>query len=292
MRKIRPIGLIADSIDSVIRKFPRPESVMFRGHRLFLDPNDNLGLDFYNDKELNRFEIETAEKFIQKGDTVIDVGANVGFFTLIFARAAGREGKIFAFEPEPHNLSLLKKNIEANNYKNITIVDKAVGEKSEKVKLFLSDFNVGDHRIYDPYEKTARWKNSGVEYDRLSQKGARRQSVETEIVVLDDYFSDYKGPVDFVKIDVQGAEGGVVKGMKGIIRKNPQMKVICEFWPAGMAMFGVPAEEFLFMLQDLRFQFYEIDNKEGLGSLSVLPEYLLEKYTIENNLTGNLLMRR
>ena len=69
---------------------------------------------------------DVVTKEIQPGDTVLDLGANIGYFTLLFAKLVGNNGIVFAFEPEPQNIALLTKNIKINNYKNVTLVPKAV----------------------------------------------------------------------------------------------------------------------------------------------------------------------
>ena len=63
-----------------------------------------------------------------QGNFVIDLGANIGYYTCILAKLVGKDGKVFAFEPDPRNLKLLEKNIKVNEYNNVVIVDKAVSD--------------------------------------------------------------------------------------------------------------------------------------------------------------------
>jgi len=86
----------------------------------------------------------------------------------------------------------LKKNVEINGYKNVELVQRAVSNKTGKIKLYLCEDNTGDHRIYDLHDE--------------------RKSIEIEAIRLDDYFKNYNGAVDFIKMDIQGAEGGQFKG--------------------------------------------------------------------------------
>ena len=88
----------------------------------------------------------TTEKFkevVREGDVVVDLGANMGYFTLLAARLVGKEGKVYAFEPEPINYSLLVKNVELNGYDNVVTVPKAVSHQSGIVRLFRSDEDIG-----------------------------------------------------------------------------------------------------------------------------------------------------
>ena len=66
-----------------------------------------------------------VKRIVRNGDIVVDIGAHIGYYTLIFARLVGPKGKVFAFEPEPNNFNLLIKNIKINGYKNIIPVQKA-----------------------------------------------------------------------------------------------------------------------------------------------------------------------
>lgn len=97
----------------------RPSSVTVRGHLLNLDAEDSLLLSVRGDFE--DFEIELFERCIRSGDTVIDVGAHIGLYSLVAARAAGPGGHVYAFEPLESNRLLLSRNIEANGYTTITV---------------------------------------------------------------------------------------------------------------------------------------------------------------------------
>ena len=77
---------------------------------------------------------------------MIDVGANIGWYTLQCAKLVGSKGQVFAFEPVSENFELLKRNVAENNYKNISCVQKAVSNQVKKVTMELSS-RIGDHRI-------------------------------------------------------------------------------------------------------------------------------------------------
>src|SRR6478736_10439835 len=113
------------------------------------------------------FEIELLKKYIYKNDTVLDIGANIGFYATILSDIVGEKGKIHCFEPDATNFSHLKKATE--KYSNIIINNKAVGLKTERLKIYTSkNLNV-DHRTYKPEE-----------YE---------QEIEIDAVSVDDYVS-------------------------------------------------------------------------------------------------------
>jgi FkbM family methyltransferase len=241
-----------------------------QGHKMFLDSKDSLCLSIYGVYE--PFETELVKKEIKKGDVVLDIGANIGYYTLIFAKLVGGEGKVFAFEPDPTNFTLLKKNVEINGYKNVIMVQKALSNKTGKIKLYLSEDNKGDHRIYD--------------------SGDNRQSIEIESIRLDDCFKNYNGGIDFIKMDIQGAEGGALQGMSNLLNKNKNVKIVTEFWPIGLKGFGIEPEDYLKLLLKHGFKLYHTnEEKKEIEEVTNIFK-LLEIYTPEKGNYTNLLCTR
>jgi len=236
-----------------------------QGHKMHLDPDDTLALSVRGIHE----PIETGiiNREIQKGDIVLDIGANIGYYTLIAARLVGPEGKVFAFEPDPMNFNLLKKNVEMNGYRNVVLVNKAVASKTEKLRLFLSEENKADHRIYDSHDG--------------------RLSIEIDAIRMDDFLADSDGRIDFIKMDIQGAEGGAVQGMPILLEKNRRLKMVTEFWPFGLKQFGVEPSEYIELFVKHGFVLYEIDERRK----SIQPAdiaRILKTCTPENRKFTNL----
>ena len=177
------------------------------GTKMFINQNDHViskQLAFrysYEEEEINFLKTK-----ISPGMTVIDIGANIGYHTLLFSKWVKPYGKIFAFEPDPTNFKLLKKNITANQIKNIVSFKNAVSDKNDKISLFLSEDNSGDHRIND----LLIFKNDNM-----------RKKIGTHSVKLDSVFSKSQ-KIDFIKIDIQGSEIQALNGMQNILknRKN------------------------------------------------------------------------
>lgn len=243
----------------------KPNIAEADGHTMFLDEIDSLKLSIKGVYE--PFETEFAKKEIKKGDVVLDLGANVGYYSLIFAKLVGENGKVFAFEPDPTNFALLKKNVETNGYKNVTLVQKAVSNKTGKIRLYLAEDNKVDQRIYNSHDG--------------------RKSIEIEAIRLDEYFKNYNGKIDFIKMDIQGAEGGAIQGMFNLLKKN-NVKIITEFWPIGLKRFGIDPEEYLKLLIELGFKLYEINEQKKKIEPVNIPK-LLETYTPEKENYTNLL---
>jgi len=204
---------------------------------------------------------EMFKKVVKEGDVVVDLGANIGYYTLLAARLVGRRGKVYAFEPEPTNYSLLLKNIELNGYDNVVATQKAVSDAGGKVRLFVDNEDTGAHSIYQPEEE--------------------KEFVEVEAVTLDDFFKDKDYPINVIKMDVEGAEMAALSGMDKLIRENKNLKMFVEFYLAGIRSAGNSPQEFARrLLDDYNFsitamgdysrnkQYLKIDNVDELIKLS------------------------
>ena len=168
--------------------------ITIHGNKMFLDSTDEAMCPRLSQQKV--WEPDTTklvEKLLKKDDVVLDIGANIGYYTLIFARLAK---EVFAVEPDPYTFKLLKKNVASNNYKNVELFQAAVTNYTGNCKLYLSNKNRSNNRIYDANE------NSRV--------------LTVPTIKLDDYF---KGKIDFIKIDVEGAEGMVMSGALNILQK-------------------------------------------------------------------------
>jgi FkbM family methyltransferase len=248
----------------------KSDFALVQGHKMFLDANDSLNLSINGIYE--KLETEFFEREIKQGDFILDIGANIGYYTLIFARLAGEKGRVFAFEPDPTNFSLLERNIEINGYKNVLLVNKAVSDKTGRVRLFLCEDNKGDHRTYD--------------------SGDGRKFVEIDGIRLDDYFENRNMKIDFIKMDIQGAEYGALRGMSGLIAMGENVRLISEFWPLGLRRSGVEPVEYLKLLAEYGFKVSEISDSENKIIRIDNPVSLLREYTIEKGNATNLLCEK
>lgn len=185
----------------------------------------------------DKFEIAVLKKNIKKGDTVIDIGANIGFYTKILSEIVGEKGKIHAFEPDKTNYTRLLNY--CSDLKNVILNNKAIGPKTEKLKIYTSKMLNVDHRTYKPEE-----------FD---------EEIEIDAVNLDEYLLD-KGKVDFIKMDIQGFEMSAVKGMEQTLKNNHNIKLITEFWPYGLKLAGSSGIEYFNYLVSLGFTCHLMEN--------------------------------
>ena len=155
------------------------------------------------------------KKVVKEGDVVVDLGANIGYFSLLAAKLVGKKGKVYSFEPEPRNYNYLLKNIELNGYDNVFATQKAVGEEAGKVKLYICPYDTGHHTI-NQYGGIKEYE-SVYKYDSTEDK---KEFVEVEKVSLDDFFKDRTQQIDVIKMDVEGAEMLALSGMNRIIKEK------------------------------------------------------------------------
>jgi len=256
-------------IERVFLAKMRSPRVTIDGHVLHLDPSDSLNLSVCGHFE--PFESEIIGSLVKPGAIIADIGANIGFYTLLFARWTGPAGKVHAFEPMPSNMELLQKNVRANGYGNVLLNCAAVTHASGFVSLFLAGENTVDHRLSDP-------------------EGTRR-SIEVPALRLDEYFARVESPVDFIKMDIQGAEAAVIKTLGPLVKRNPELILVTEFWPYGLDLHGSDPVDVLRDLTAFGFDLQELDERRR-EVRPVNPVELLARYTQENRRHTNLLCRK
>ncbi len=194
------------------------------------------------------------------GDFVLDLGANLGWYSIIASHQVGPKGKILCFEPNPDTYELLQWNMSRSPYKNSILRKEAVGRKTEKAFLYLSESNSGDHRIIP---------------DRVSRK-----NISIAMTSLDDVFSRQNEFPAIVKCDTQGAEFDILHGACGLFNSGWRPLMFLEYWPYVLRMAGYDPYDLWAMLYALDYELFEIVAKER----KIIP---LTKEYIEQKLATN-----
>lgn len=172
---------------------------------------------------------------LEKGMTVVDIGANAGYYALLEARIVGDTGKVYAIEPAPGNIEALKKNVSMNSLSNVEIYPLAVGNKNGKGKLHLS-ISPNLHNML------------GV-IDKSGPRSSYQDVIEVETVTLDE-FLEGKNPPDFIRMDVEGFEYFIIEGMQKTLNQNRNIKLYIEMHPSDMKQAGLKIETMLGKLFD------------------------------------------
>ena len=193
---------------------------------------------FSNDQLYEPGTTNFLKKILKKGMNVINIGANIGYFTLLAAREVGPDGKVFAFEPFPQTVELLKKNIDSNGYKNVQVISMAVSDRKEKSFLALKS-DSGHNFVTSASNK---------EYD----------SIEIITTTVDDHF-DKNLKIDLLVMDAEGYEPKILDGMKNTLENNPTMQILTEYNPHTLQIAKTSGQKFLEKLEEFGFSIQVID---------------------------------
>lgn len=223
--------------------------------RLFVSSKDTaLGFSLRFKGVFEPVQTRKFIKSVKKGDTVFDIGANVGYYAVLASKLVGIKGKVYAVEPDRKNVELLKKNIELNNCLNVEVVPLALGAEN-KISYFLSDqANPGESKIS---EKVTRELVRVKTLDTLVKEKSIRK-------------------VDVIKLDVEGGEVDVLRGAKKLIAASKNLKIFVECNPKALKNFGEDKIALIAFLKGSGFDINCIFN-ERVKSLREFSDRLLEK---------------
>jgi FkbM family methyltransferase len=170
------------------------------GFRMELDLADWIPQDIYLTGDFEPTTAMVAERLLGPGETAVDVGANIGYFSLLFAQCVGATGRVLAFEPVPAIEAKLRRNLELNAFTHVSVSNTA-----------LSDHH-GSARFYVGPED-----NTGL--SSLRKPRQSESSFDVSLAPFDGVVNGHNN-VTLVKIDVEGAELQVLRGMEQLLRKS------------------------------------------------------------------------
>lgn len=240
-----PVNLLENLAES------QPDSLKYRLASAGLHQRDVTirngiakGLKFNTGKScpelaLGTYEVPIQNIFAQNlnpGDVFYDIGANVGFFSVIAAKLVGDAGKIYAFEPGEDNAKAIRHNARLNNFTQIEVIEKAVSDTSGQGQLLLAQYS-GGHAL----------ATADTPPDLAGE-------VTVDLVSIDDLIAENKiAPPNFVKVDVEGAELDVLKGMRETI-KTYQPTVIYEVDDGDLTAYERKYQELADFFESLNYQ--------------------------------------
>lgn len=265
MRKVPAAGRLLPRLRALSRQ-PTVERLNGLPLSLTLDPLDTLNLSSGQPYE----PAETAffSGRIKPGETIVDVGANIGYYTLQFAHWVGPTGVVHAFEPEPAAVALLRRNVEANGCTQVRIHPAALSDEAGSAILHRSAHNFGDHRLAPAAEK--------------------RETVAIQTARFDDLLPDEH--VDWIKLDIQGWEAAALRGLRHTLERNPAVRIVMEFWPEGIVQAG---EDPARMLAGLTAQGFTGALFHRLGELEpVSGDEILRRFPAHRPQHANLFFSR
>jgi FkbM family methyltransferase len=200
---------------------------------------------------MNWFEWQSlawARRLIQPGMTVFDLGAHVGYYSRFFSRLVGAKGRVYAFEASPENQAVLRRNLGSPRYANVEVVPSAISDHEGTMKLFVSPGHSNHSLIQGFTHAEDVLEISTVSVDRFAaQRGIRA--------------------IDFVKMDIEGAESMALNGMRETIRKFPQLVLLVECNPLALRSAGSTPAEFVQLIEKIGLTPSAILDDATLGPL-------------------------
>ncbi|MDD3802074.1 MAG: FkbM family methyltransferase [Desulfuromonas sp.] len=201
------------------------------GARIETDEADSLGLRAHAG-QFESVETDLCRRLLVSGDRVLDVGANIGYYSLLFATLVGVEGQVTAVEPDPGNLQLLRRNLARNaSARAVQVCTCALSSQTGDGQLYRAE-NQGMHRLYPSV-------------------CCADQTVSVPLIAGD---SLQLAPLDFIKIDIEGYEPFALAGLQRTLTQSPGVKVLCEFSPLSLIEAGSSPQALLQPFQQQGFR--------------------------------------
>lgn len=192
------------------------------------------------------FETAVLIRLLRRSRVFVDVGANIGYYTLLASRVMAPGGSVFAFEPDAANFQLLEKNIARNRAQGVTEVAAAVADGGGTATLFRSPENLGDHRLF--------------------ARSAEERSAEVPTVGLDEYFGTRAERPDLIKVDAQGAEPLILEGMDRLRSDSSSPPtLLLEFWPRGIVGLGRTVDDLVEQLVGGQYRIMALFEEQRRG---------------------------
>jgi FkbM family methyltransferase len=197
-----------------------------------------------------------VERFLQPGMTVLDIGAHHGYYTLLASRKAGPRGKVIAFEPSPRERRRLHLHIRLNGCRNVETEDCALGETEGTAQLYL-----------------VLGTDSGCNSLRKPAVTEQTELIPVRIERLDRVLQERGiGKVDFIKLDVEGAELSVLKGATELLHRRPRPVMVVEVQDIRTTPWGYPARGIVRYLSDLDYRWFQVFPGENLEEIDMEQE--------------------
>jgi FkbM family methyltransferase len=221
------------------------------------NPKNDIGVSAYlhKNKIWEPFETSLIIKIINKKEYFVDVGANIGYYSLLSSKLLKSGGMVYSFEPESKNIEIFKENIKENKVQNVVLFENACSNNDAPIYLTLSKDNLGDHRVS---------KNKNLESKNIAP------------IVLDDIYKKFNFIPDLVKIDTQGYEFNILSGSQSLLsQSNTKTIFIIEFWPKGLQDQNYSLSKLVNLINKKYFSFFALF-EENKTIFNITIDHLLE----------------
>lgn len=204
------------------------------------------------------FEYSSLQLFsglLKQGNTIIDVGANSGLYSIFYSKLVGEEGRVYAFEPDSTTYSFLIENLALNECKNVSTYNCALSNKESIVEMVS----------YNPEDLNLKLQGDSFKYMREVFNAREATGSGMQAYKLDDLEEIRNvSKIDYIKIDVEGAELLVLQGGLNVIRKHRPV-IIFELSGEWTARFNYKPYEVLVLLNELNYEMEEYDLQQWIA---------------------------
>jgi FkbM family methyltransferase len=254
--------------------------ILVNGYEMFLKPNDpGISTELSIFKSHEPLNTKILSSLIKKGMTCIDIGGNIGYYVLLERKLIGSQGTLIAIEPEPKNFFYLNKNIKLHGYQNISTFNFACGEIDQVADFFIHKKSNGCQVIRKDVSPPSPKKGtiSQVEVKRLDS-------------IIDEF---YLNSVDFIRMDAEGYELHILKGLKNTLKKFKPI-ISLELHVRQLGLEGT--RQFFSLMCSLNYEIHSYVSRDLdiplVGSINDITQPTIENLLkmIETNQTGNYLM--
>ena len=218
------------------------------GEYICVDTNSLDAIDYLLGWDMEVNVLPVFRRFLEPDSVVLDIGANFGLYSATSASLMGDQGRLYSFEANPHTFDLLKRTLYANRLAhrpNITAVNALVGESTGRGTLHYVPEFLGGATMTD-----------------IGQGDGSKRSIELDMISIDE-FLPAELAVNLVKIDVEGHEPFVIRGMQNTIRRSPNIRIFIEFVEAFLSH-TVSADQFAAEIEGLGLRICRVSSRSGL----------------------------
>ncbi len=279
LKKNLPEEIPSDSEDNKLLTVSIDNNGRETGFKIRLDISQHAQKIMWNYLSKGQhYEPETSQFFssiLEQGDCVIDIGAHIGYFSLLAATLVGPSGKVISFEPENSNYRHLRLNMQLNNLLNCHTFNLPLGSRVENKTFYINSDADGGHALWD------------VGLHPLNEKSRRdRLTKQLQVHTLDSLFGDNSlGSLKLIKIDAEGAEQAILEGGLDTIKINSVPYIICEVNRFGLEQMGSNEDGLRGLLKNAGYESYLLTcNQKGPAAIK-----LEEDYTLKTEYVFNLL---
>lgn len=203
-------------------------------------------------------ELELIDAIVRPGDVAIDIGANFGLWAHYLSRRVGDSGKVYSFEPIPFTARTFRHLLRAFRWRNVELVEKGCGERSERVTFSVPVMDTGAISAGLVHMKG---RNDARPGQATYAAFPKTKDVDCDVVALDDYLPTVMRPgarVSLLKCDIEGADLFAMRGAKKLLLRDKPV-VIMEITPWFLEGFGLTAQDVVQYMIDLGYELYRYE---------------------------------